>query len=418
MSRAAEAEPDERPAGISLLWELLLNLAALSAAALVLALWAESALRLSSVPAGRFTLLLVALVALDTVIFVALGTFLVHRMVLKPLADATQVAEAIARGDYDRRVPPGQTREFRNLASTINRLTTQLLQNQNRLAENVRSLDETNRRLNEAQAELIKSEKMISLGRLSAGVAHEIGNPLGALLGYISILRKRGGDPAVLDGAEREARRIDQIVRGLLDYARPGPARREKVDLNASIVRVLDLLQSQGVLPEVEVTADLAPGLPSIDGAPNRVDQIFVNLFSNAVAAMKGSGRLTVVTRSELFKPDRPLAVRRADDPPGIDYSHLRRLRYESSRGPDWLAENRQVVRVIVSDTGPGIEPELIDSIFEPFVTTKAPGEGTGLGLAIVAATVAELDGRIEASSSPGNGATFTIFLPVPESEA
>jgi two-component system, NtrC family, sensor kinase len=416
LSSPAEAGREHRDARSSLRWELLFNLAVLSAAALLLALGAASVLQFSNIPPGRSTAVLVLLVALDLAIFIALGAHLVHRLVLRPLAEATAVAQAIAHGDYERRVPPGQTREIASLAATLNGLTDQLLENQARLAENVHSLNETNRRLSETQRELIQVEKMASLGRLAAGVAHEIGNPLGALMGYISIVRRRGGDAAVVDGAEREARRIDQIVRGLLDYARPGHAPRERVDVNESIRRIVELLRAQGRIAEVEVKLDLAESLPSIDGVPNRIDQVFVNLFSNAVAAMKGAGRLTVVTRLERYSPDRPAPARRADDPPGIDYSHLRRLRFGSVRDPNRLEQDREVVRVIVADTGPGIPPEVIDSIFEPFFTTKEPGEGTGLGLAIVANTIAELGGRIEASSTTGGGATFNLYLPVPDS--
>jgi two-component system, NtrC family, sensor kinase len=416
LRKPPQPERGRPEARVSLRWELLFNLAILSAAALLLALGAASVLRFSDASAARSTGVLVLLVALDLGVFLALGAYLVHRLVLRPLAEATEVAEAIAQGEYQRRVPPGQTREIATLSATFNRLADQLLQNQARLADNVRSLDETNRRLSETQRELIQAEKMASLGRLSAGVAHEIGNPLGALMGYHSILRRRGGDPAVLDGVDREARRIDQIVRGLLDYARPGQAPRETVDLNDSIRRVVELLRAQGRIGAVEVKLDLADALPGIEGVPHRVDQLFVNLFGNAVAAMAGEGKLTVVTRLERYMADRPMPARRADDPPGIDYSHLRRLRFGSARDPHGLEEDREVIRVIVNDTGPGIPPEAIDSIFEPFFTTKAPGEGTGLGLAIVATTVAELGGRVEASSTTGGGATFNLYLPLPGS--
>jgi hypothetical protein len=417
LSQPAEAEREHRVAGSSLRWELLFNLAVLSAAALLLALGAASVLQFSNVAPGRSTAILVLLVALDLAVFLALGAHLVHRLVLRPLAEATAVAEAIAQGDYERRVPPGQTREIASLSATFNRLTDQLLQNQARLAENVHSLNETNRQLSETQRELIQVEKMASLGRLAAGVAHEIGNPLGALMGYISILRKRGGEAGVLDGADREARRIDQIVRGLLDYARPGTGPREIVDINASIRRVVDLLAAQERIGAVQLKLDLAEGLPGIEGVPHRIDQVFVNLFSNAVAAMEGSGKLTVVTRLERYVPDRPIPRRRADDPPGIDYSHLRRLRYSTARDPNGLEANLEVIRVIVADTGPGIPPEAMESIFEPFFTTKAPGEGTGLGLAIVETTITELGGRVEVSSTAGGGATFNLYLPVPGGE-
>jgi two-component system NtrC family sensor kinase len=397
----------------SLRSELLFNLAFLAAAALLLALWTTSILQLAVLPASRFMVLVALLLLAELAVFLLLGNHLVNRLVIRPLAETAAVADAIAQGDYARRAPPGRTREIARLANALNRLTEQLLHNQALLAENVRSLDETNRQLNEAQRDLIQAEKMASLGRLSAGVAHEIGNPLGALVGYASVLRRRGVEPAVVDGVEREARRIDQIVRSLLDYARPALADREVVDVNASVGRVAELLRAQGRLADVELQLDLTPSLPGIHAVPHRVDQLFVNLFANAEAAMHGRGTLTVVTRAERYTPNRPVPPRRAGDPPGINYAHLRRTRYGAARDANQLVADREVVRVIVSDTGPGIPPESIESVFEPFFTTKGPREGTGLGLAIVVGTVEELGGRIEVSSAADGGASFHIFLPI-----
>lgn len=360
------------------------------------------------------------LIVLDVAVFAAFGHHLLRRLVLRPLEEMVAAAEAIARGEYQRRVPPARTVEMTALGESLNRLTDQLLTNQEKLAENVRSLDESNRVLHETQRELVQAEKLASLGRLAAGVAHEIGNPLGALLGYVSVLRRREVPAELVDGAEREARRIDQIVRGLLEYARPGAGTSERVDVNASVRRVVDLLRAQGRLSTIELQLDLDPARPVINASSHRVDQIFVNLISNAEAAMDGAGRLTVVTRRERFTPVRAAPARRADDPPGIDYSHLRRLRYGSFRDASRLESEREVVRIVVADSGPGIPPEHIDTVFDPFFTTKAPGEGTGLGLAIVAGAVAELGGRIEVSSAAGAGATFNLYIPVAgeESEA
>jgi two-component system, NtrC family, sensor kinase len=397
----------------SLRSELLSNLAFLAGAALLLGVWTASVFQLTGAPLGESLPLLVLLVALDVLIFVALGRYLIDRLVMRPLAETTAVAEAIAAGDYDRRAPEGNTREIATLSRAVNRLTDDLLENQHRLAENIRSLDETNQMLNDAQRELVQAEKMASIGRLAAGIAHEIGNPLGALIGYIGVTRRRGVAGEVVDGMDREAKRIDQIVRGLLDYARPVSARREAIDLNASVRRVIDLFRDQGTLGGIEVAIDLEPDLPPVDGVPHRVDQMFVNLIGNAIAAMDGVGKITVVSRRESYQPEQRLPARRADDPPGIDYSHLRRLSHGSSRESRVLRANLEVAHLVIADTGPGIPPENIHSIFEPFFTTKEVGEGTGLGLAIVAATVEEIGGRIDVSSVEGGGATFHLYLPL-----
>ena len=129
-----------------------------------------------------------------------------------------------------------------------------------------------------------------------------------------------------------------------------------------------------------------------------------------------GGGRLTLRSSLERYQPDRPIPVRRAGDPPGVSYAHLRRPRYTSARESP-IEPGTEVVRVVVADTGPGIPPEHIDTIFDPFFTTRPPGEGTGLGLAIVASTVADFGGRIEASSAQGGGAAFTLILPTYRAE-
>jgi two-component system NtrC family sensor kinase len=409
-TREAPARTSESPGKRrgSLRAELLFNLTFLAVAALLLAVATLSVFTLPFA-APRATWLMLALPVVDVLVFVVLGKYLVDRLVVQPLRELVETAEAIAGGDYARRAVPGETREMAALAFALNRLTDQLLDGQGKLAENVRSLDETNRLLLSTQRELVQAEKMASIGRLAAGVAHEVGNPLGALLGYASVLRKRGTDADVGEGVERESRRIDRIVRGLLDFARPGPPEREPVDAGASLLRALEILRAQGRLGGVEVRATVPPDLPPVRGVAHLLDQVFINLLDNADAAMGGRGRLTVTARHEAYMPDRPVPVRRADDPPGVSYAHLRRPRYTSSRDGALIEPGTQVVRVVVADTGPGIPREAIDAVFDPFFTTRAPGEGTGLGLAIVAATVADFGGRVEVSSAEGGGAVFTL---------
>lgn len=412
--RAPSASSAESPGPRrgSLRTELLFNLTFLAIAALLLTVATLQLLTFPGIEGSTARWLLLVLTAADILVFVVLGKYLIDRMVVGPLSHAIATAEAIAAGDYARRAVPGDTRETAALALALNRLTDQLLENQQTLADNVASLDGTNRLLHSTQRELVQAEKMASIGRLSAGVAHEVGNPLGALIGYASVLRRRGVDPELVDGIEREARRIDRIVRGLLDYARPAPPEREPVDVNAALERVVDLLRAQGKLAGVQVRFDTAPELPPVHGQTLAVEQVFVNLLDNAHAAMGGAGRISLVTRCESYVPDRPIPTRRTSDPPGVSYAHLRRPRFTSRRGGALIEPGTEVVRVVVADSGPGIAEENIDAVFDPFFTTRAPGEGTGLGLAIVASTVADFGGRIEVASSTAGGAAFTLIFP------
>jgi two-component system NtrC family sensor kinase len=414
-SEGAAESPGRRRG--SLRAELLFSLSFLAFAAVLMALWTAAILNLPVFDGSRSFLPLAALLVVDMAVFVLLGNHLVNRLVVRPLSEAAAVASAIADGDYARRVPPGETREVTRLADALNRLTDQLLQNQARLAENVRSLDETNRLLVDTQRDLVQAEKLASIGRLAAGVAHEIGNPLGALLGYVAVLRRRGAEADLLGGMEREARRIDRIVRSLLQYARPHGAPRERVDVNEAVRRVVGLLREQGRLAEVEVQLHLAPELPPIRAVAHDLDQVFINLFTNAEAAMEGKGSLTVHTGAKRFDPRARIPSRRADDPPGVDYSHLRRARRGTHRDASRLEPGDEIVQVIVADTGPGIAPEHLDAVFDPFFTTRQPGEGTGLGLAIVASTVTEYGGRVDVSSAEGGGAAFTLSFPTDGSD-
>ncbi|HEU0013647.1 MAG TPA: ATP-binding protein [Longimicrobium sp.] len=389
--------------------ELLFNLTFLAAAAALLGVSTRAAVGLVQAPSRWLVALLVLL---DVAVFLLLANYLIERRVLRPVSAAVGAAQAVADGDYARRAPPADTREMAALSDALNRMTEQLLDNQEKLSANVRSLDETNRVLLSTQRGLVEAEKLASIGRLAAGVAHEVGNPLGALLGYAAVLRRAGVDAELADGVERETRRIDRIVRGLLDYARPAPAQRERVDVNACLRAAVAVLEGQGALEGLELAMRLGADLPPVSGSPHLLEQAFVNLLDNARKAMDGRGTLTVSTTAETYVPVRPLPTRRADDPPGVSYAHLRRPRFSSIRDPHRIEPGTETVRIVVADSGPGIAPEHIDKVFDPFFTTRAPGEGTGLGLAIVASTVADFGGRIEAASAAGGGAVFTLSLP------
>ena len=404
-----QAPASPGPGRGSLRAELLFNLTFLALAAGLLA-GTTIAVAQRVRPGGGW--ILGAMLVVDVVIYVLLANYLIVRLVLRPVQAAAATAQAVAAGDYARRAPKAESREMEDLSQALNRMADQLLENQEKLAHNVQSLDDTNRRLLAATRDLVEAEKLASIGRLAAGVAHEVGNPLGALLGYAALLRRRGADPELANGVQAEARRIDRIVRGLLDYARPAPPERAPVDVNAAVHAAVGSLRVRGVLAQVQVDLRLADGLPPVTGSADLLQQAFVNLLDNARLSMDGQGAITVSTRLERYQAEGArVPARRADDPPGISYAHLRRKTVTSVRDPHRIEPGTETVRITVADTGPGIPPENIDKVFDPFFTTRPPGEGTGLGLAIVASTVADFGGRIEASSA-GGGAVFTLSLP------
>lgn len=397
----------------------ILLLVALFAVAAVLLLW------LPRTPAPAVLVLgLLSLVAVDVVIVVALGDYLLQRMFIRPLARMVQGAEAIAEGDTRRRLEESGPTEVGWLAESVNRMADRLIRNQEMLAENVRSLDRTNQELNEARRELVHSEKLASVGRLAAGVAHEVGNPLGAILGYVEVARRRGGsDSEWIDHIEHEAERIDRVVRGLLDFARPKPPSTLSVEIGELVNEAVELLERQGSLKRARVDVDLAGDQTVVRGDPGQLEQVLVNLLLNAADAtdeVDVDGRITVRTAIEPYAGSiRTEPARRKEDPEGVNYSHLRSFRRDLKCKPPFVA-GQPVVTIEVTDNGSGIDSEDVDRVFEPFYTTKDPGRGTGLGLAVCARLIEEMGGSISAGSSPGTGTTFSVLLPsttTPEKE-
>lgn len=360
----------------------------------------------------------VTLLIVDVALFSWIGAHLLRRRVLDPLDRLVAGAELISEGALDTRIEAGTTQELARVSAAVNRMAERLIADRQRLAENVRSLNETNRLLTEARDAMIHTEKMASVGRLGAGIAHEVGNPLGAILGYLSLLSRHELGPRLelLQSAEREAHRIDRIVRGLLDFARPRDAMAQPVEVNAVVNETIELVRTQGHFTPLALDCALTAESTVVRGDPYQLQQVLVNLFVNAADALSETAdpRIQVATRRRPAEPAPPhTPARRKGDPAGIDYSHRRRFA-ATQRWPagDPESESGIIVEIMVSDNGPGLPPELIDQIFEPFVTTKEPGKGTGLGLAVCARLVEGMGGTIRAGNNADGGARFSILLP------
>jgi two-component system NtrC family sensor kinase len=238
------------------------------------------------------------------------------------------------------------------------------------------------RELEQARIQLLQAEKIASLGRLAAGVAHEINNPLAGILIYADMLMKEvGAHPQWSQDLEEiinQTLRCKQIVTRLLEFSRQPLGQRVVFDVNDLVERCVELLSHQPLFHDVEFIRDLHGDLPSILGDPGQIQQVFTNLLINAANAMNGKGRLTLTSRFEAGSAE---------------------------------------VMLTVADTGPGIAPEIMDKIFEPFFTTKLPGEGTGLGLSVAYGIIQQHEGRIEVVNAPEGGAVFTVALPLESPE-
>lgn len=366
---------------------------------------------------ARALAFLVLLVACDVVIFALFGRYLIQRRVLAPLDVVIEGVEAIAEGDYQLALPRADTVEVSRLSEAVRSMGDRLGAHQEQLAANIRSLEETNRQLTDARNELIRSANMATAGRLSAGIAHEVGNPLGAIMGYLGLLKRHvDADRAKLvDSAEAEAQRIDRIVRGLLDFARPRDTNPRPIDVNRVLRTTLDLVSDQGRLSGIQVDVALDDDLPMVNGDPYQLQQVLVNLLLNAADALEHTPDPRIELRSThtAFSPRARFPARREDDPPEIDYSHRRRF-HELPRmtREEPFRSGEPIVHISLADNGPGIPDELREQIFEPFVTTKEPGKGTGLGLALSARMIDGMGGTIMADRAELGGARFTILLP------
>ncbi|HEY6808816.1 MAG TPA: ATP-binding protein [Gemmatimonadales bacterium] len=371
----------------SLRTELLFNLAFLAAAALLLGvatILALEAIAPDLSPGALFPLVLLT-VAVDVAVFIVFGRYLVARHVVRPVERLVAVADAVAAGDLAARAPDAETLDFSTLAARLNRMTDHLL---------------------DAQGRLVRTEKLASLGLLAAGLAHEIGNPLGALGTYAEVLRRRGADPEVMAGMTRELERVDRIIRGLLDYARPREEALAPIDPGAVARGVFELLQAQGALKRAQASLDLGTGVPRVLGRAHSLEQALVNLLLNAVDA--AAGRPVVIGARRWAYESGHAAPRRAGDPGGAEFDRPA----QGERRPADFQPGEIGALLFVADGGSGVPPEDRGRVFEPFFTTKPPGQGTGLGLAIVARAVHDMGGVIWVDAAREGGAAFKIFLP------
>jgi two-component system NtrC family sensor kinase len=286
--------------------------------------------------------------------------------IVRPIGALASASAAIARGDFSQSLPVESEDEIGSLTHSFNTMARALRERDDLLKEQTRE-------------QLTRSERLASIGRLAAGVAHEINNPLTGVLTFAHMLlrdvpegsRQKEDVETIIDATTR----CRDIVRGLLDFSRQSEPQMRPSDLNAVIGDALNLTQNQARISHVEVAEELADDLPEVVVDARQIQEVAVNGILNAIDAMPDGGTLTVRTRA--------------------------------AQGPDraWLEFD-------LEDNGCGIAPENLDRIFDPFFTTKAPGKGTGLGLAIAYGIVAEHGGVIRISSEPGRGTKLTVRLP------
>jgi two-component system NtrC family sensor kinase len=305
----------------------------------------------------RFFLVMVSITTIASMVLL----FFLARMVLRPIDHIVAMSRKVIGGDLSSRVgisPPG---EMGVLCKAIDHMA-------DAVSERERLLQEA------ARKQIGQSEKLASIGRLAAGIAHEINNPLTGVLTYAHMLKKKQDADTQqkedLDVIIRETSRVRDIVRGLLDFARQSPADMAPLDVNEVIQQTMMLLRSQKEFKKVIIEEELEPAMPSLRGDRNQLQQVFLNLALNACEAMPEGGTLTVTTSVE-----------------------------------------KQWAIISFGDTGCGIKKEDLEKIFDPFYTTKPVGKGTGLGLSVSYGIIEQHEGRLEVESCEGKGTTFTVIL-------
>ncbi len=305
--------------------------------------------------------LIVLVIALNLII-------LISGRVTKPLVELAQSMTRVGRGEFTARIKVKSKDEIGKLAAMFNKM--------------LQELENREREIDRAKQKLIQSEKMSAFGQMSAGIAHEVKNPLAGILGYAQIVKKKLDDrPELvshLEIIEKETVRCKEIVENLMRFARQEKAQFQRIDINRAIKDAVRLVEHQISVSGIKITQMYAlDGEPIfIKGNTNQIQQVMLNLMLNAQHAMESKGTLSVSTHCD---------------------------------------ERNQRVMITISDTGCGMSPEVQSRIFEPFYTTKGVGKGTGLGLSVSLGIIKDHQGSIEVDSQIGVGSTFTVFLPLDE---
>ena len=322
------------------------------------------------------------LMAFLFIIFLLVILYFATSRIINPLQKMVIATQEIAKGDLSHKVEVNSKDEIGYLADSFNQMTADLKMANQKLIEWGKTLEkkveERTKELREMQEHLIQSEKLASLGKLAAGIAHEINNPLGGILIYSHLLledtSKKSPHYENLKKIVKETSRCKDIVRGLLEFARPKEPEMTLININDAVDRSLAIVEGQTIFQNITLDKTYASDLPKIVADESQLQQVFMNIIINAAEAMDGKGKLSLRTS---------------------------------------MNTDRTHIEIKISDTGHGIKEEDKKRLFEPFFSTKEVGKGTGLGLAISYSIIQKHQGTIEVESQEGKGSAFIVKLPI-----
>lgn len=321
----------------------------------------------------------------NTIVLTAIGFFRIASFSIRPIDRLIEKASNYT-GEQDLGLASeSEGSEFRQLSSAIHRMVQKIDRDKIQLQETVRSLKQANETIQKTQQEMVRAEKLASVGRLSAGLAHEIGNPLGIILGYLGLLRQdritEEERLEYIERSEQELDRINTLVRQLLDFSRPLPVTGKPVSVHGLLLDLQAMLRAQKKNHDVSFTNSLKAEHDVVPGDKETLRQAFLNFYLNALDALHETDQPeqgTILTESELIQD-----------------------------GPQ-----SNMLRVIITDNGTGIPAAQLKNIFDPFFTTKDPGKGTGLGLSVSHAIIENFGGGVRAMSAEGQGTSIIVELP------
>jgi two-component system, NtrC family, sensor kinase len=312
-------------------------------------------------------------------------TLFTHRLVNRPVKNLLTQTTRIARGDFNALVHNASFArdEMGDLSDAFNKMTLSLKSARMELEEWGKNLEtkvtERTNEIKKMQAQLLRSEKLVSLGRLVAGITHEINNPLTGILMFANLIHGNPKlDPSLKNDTDviiNEAKRCAKIVKGLLDFSRESIPQKKPASLGQVMERTLSLIGPQSSFHHIDIIRDYQPDLPLIPIDENQIEQVFINMLLNAGQSMPGTGTITIKTYTE------------------NEYACLK-----------------------ITDTGTGIAEENMEKIFDPFFTTKSD-KGTGLGLSVSYGIIERHGGKIEVQSKLNEGTSFVIKLPLCRSD-
>jgi two-component system NtrC family sensor kinase len=340
--------------------------------------------------------ILIIYIGINALILSAIGMYQISKIYFRPLARLAKRAEDYNEDDEVMFSVRKEDNELHKLSKALNSMLRRIAADKETLKATVSSVEKANAELKQAQRDIIRAEKLASVGRLSAGIAHEIGNPIGIVNGYLELLKQadvtRAEQIEYITRTENEINRINTIIRQLLDLARPSRSGAEIVSVHEIVRDITDVFKFQPLMSDINWEVMLEAERDTIFADPGQLRQVFLNLILNAGDAIALS-----------------------------DNRHCGKLRIQSRliSGRHGNGEaDASALQMIFQDNGTGIPEEHLSNVFDPFFTTKDPGKGTGLGLSVSFMIVEGMGGTIQASSNEGQGTTMTLLLPLCDSNS